>query len=249
MDFKDISSRFKKNKENQRSESAPAAPVSFSESYRIRGKMIGVLLRDARQNSGRTVEECARLLRVSAEQMEAWEFGDAVPSLPQLEILAYFLDVPISHFWGMDTLSADGKGADAQTEYMALRDRMVGALLRQAREEAQISAEDLSEVSGISVAQLDHYELGEISIPMHELSVLAGGVRKNMSYFLEGSSHIGKLLTMREEWQHFSQLPEDIRKFAADPLNLGFLEIAIMFREMPTDKLRRVAESMLDITM
>jgi hypothetical protein len=57
------------------------------------------------------------------------------------------------------------------------------------------------------------------------------------------------LLTMREEWQHFSQLPEDIRKFAADPLNLGFLEIAIMFREMPTDKLRRVAESMLDITM
>ena len=33
--------------------------------------MVGVLVRDARQNAGRTLEECARKLQVTPEQVEA----------------------------------------------------------------------------------------------------------------------------------------------------------------------------------
>src|SRR5690606_29217382 len=106
MDFKDISSRLKATKEQEAARTSPK-PVDVGESYRIRGKMLGVLLRDARQQAGRSLEDCARLLRVAPEQVEAWEYGDSVPSLPQLEILAYYLDVPVSHFWGMNTLEGD----------------------------------------------------------------------------------------------------------------------------------------------
>ena len=249
MNFKDISSRFKSSKE-QAGKPEPK-PVDFEESYRIRAKMIGVLLRDARLSAGRSIEECARLLRVSSQQVEAWEYGDEVPSLPQLEVIAYYLDVPVSHFWGLDTLEGDQGEArrDTQMEYMALRDRMIGVLLRQAREEANLSLEELSATSHIPVERIQQYEMGEAALPMHELSVLASGVRKNNSYFLENSSHIGQLLATREDWKHFADLPDDIRQFAADPLNLGFIEIAIMFKQMPTDKLRRIAESMLEITM
>ncbi|MBZ0297659.1 MAG: helix-turn-helix domain-containing protein [Anaerolineae bacterium] len=249
MDFKDISSRLKANRE-QTSTSEPRE-MDYEESYRIRGKMIGVLLRDARTNAGRSIEDCARVVRVEPEQIEAWEYGDRVPSLPQLEILAYYLDVPVSHFWSMETLGGDQHSSprDAQREYMALRDRMIGVLLRQAREDQNLTLEAVSETSHIPVDVLTSYELGELSLPMHELSVLAGLVRKNTNYFLESSGHIGHLLAVREEWSHFTDLPEEIRQFAADPLNLGFIEIAIMFKQMPTDKLRRIAESMLEITM
>lgn len=249
MDFKDISSRLKASKGPE--PAGTQQPMDYEESYRIRGKMIGVLLRDARQKAGRGIDECAGLLRVPPEQLEAWEYGDSVPSLPQLEILAYYLDVPVSHFWGAETLEGDDGAArrDSQTEYMALRDRMIGVMLRQAREEAGLSVEEVSAASAIPAEHIQAYELGEQAVPVHELSVLASGVRKNTNYFLESSSHIGQLLTMREEWKHFASLPEDIRRFAADPLNLGFIEIAIMFKQMPTDKLRRVAESMLEITM
>lgn len=249
MDFKDISSRLKANKE-QTSKSEPHE-VDFEESYRIRGKMIGVLLRDARLSAGRSIEDCARVLRMTPGQVEAWEYGDAVASLPQLEILAYYLDVPVSHFWSMETLEGDQahKPRDAQGEYMALRNRMIGVLLRQAREEQQLTLEEVSAVSHIPVDILTNYELGETSLPMHELSVLAGIVRKNTNYFLESSSYIGQLLTIREEWGHFTDLPEEVRQFAADPLNVGFIEIAIIFKQMPSDKLRRIAESMLEITM
>jgi transcriptional regulator with XRE-family HTH domain len=246
MDFKDISARMKQ----QRGDEPEAQPLDIEESYRIRGRMVGVLLRDARLSVGRSVEDCARLLRVAPEQIEAWEFGDSVPTLPQLEILAYFLDVPVSHFWGSNTLeSNDAKAVDTQAEYMALRDRMIGAMLRQAREALTMTLDDLAAATGIPSARINQYELGEIELPMHELTVLSAGVKKNMDYFLETSSHIGELLALREEWKHFADLPDEIRQFAANPLNVGFIEIAIMLSEMPTDRLRRVGESVLNITL
>ena len=245
-DFKSISARFKKTTE---AEETPTE-VDFAESFRIRAKMVGLLLLDARTKAGRSLDDCANLLRVSAGEVESWEYGDATPSLPQLELLAFYLDVPISHFWGMDTLQATAADfVNAQDEYLSLRDRMIGALLRIAREEADISLEALSAETGVPAEQINQYELGETSVPMHELTVLSNAVKKNVSYFLESGSHLGDWLAMREEWKHFTKLPPDLRKFAANPLNIGFLEIAILFSQMPADKLRRVGESVLNISM
>ncbi|MDZ4769821.1 MAG: helix-turn-helix transcriptional regulator [Chloroflexota bacterium] len=225
-------------------------PTDHYESYKIRARMVGVLLRDARIKAQRTVEECAGLLRITADQYERWEYGDEVPSLPQLELLAYFLDVPISHFWSVDTLEASAQDpARTQIDYLGLRDRMIGALLRIAREERGLSLEALSDETGVAVAQIESYEMGAIPVPMHELTVLSNPLRKSMTYFLESSSHLGELLMLREEWKHFTGLPEDIRKFAANPLNVGFIEIAILFSQMPADSLRRVGESVLNISL
>ena len=48
-----------------------------------------------------------RLLNVENQLIESWEYGDAAPTLPQLELLAYYLDVPVSHFWSMKTIETD----------------------------------------------------------------------------------------------------------------------------------------------
>jgi hypothetical protein len=70
-----------------------------------------------------------------------------------------------------------------------------------------------------------------------------------MDYFLDASSHIGVLLQMRQEWQKFARLDDDVRDFVANPINVGFMQIAMMFSKMPTEQLRLVAEGMLEITM
>jgi transcriptional regulator with XRE-family HTH domain len=246
-DMSQIAARFKRVRQTEEEETSK--PHDFDTSYQLRAKMLGVLLRDARLGAVRSVEDCARLLRVLPQQVEAWEYGDSVPSLPQLELLANFLDVPISHFWGTETLSEDrGTKVDAQVQYMALRDRMVGALLRKAREDQQIDLAEVADRSGLSEGLLNAYELGEQSIPMHELSVLSSIVKKNMNYFLESSSQIGELLSLKEMWKHFSNLPEEVREFAANPVNIGFIEVALMLSKMPVDKLRTVGASILDIT-
>src|SRR3954462_10434345 len=105
MDFKNVSARLK-SKTAQSGEGAQPHQHDFAESYRIRARMIGVLIHDARLNAERSVEECADLLRVTPQEMQAWEYGDSAPSLPQIELLAFYLGVPVSHFWGTDTLEA-----------------------------------------------------------------------------------------------------------------------------------------------
>ena len=229
----------------------PTTAADPGEAYRIRAKMIGVLLRDARQNAGRSIEDCAAVLHLSPDVFEAWEFGDDAPSLPQLEIVAYFLGVPVSHFWAASTFEAerDEHSENAQAEYQAIRDRMIGVLLRQAREDQKLSLDELNRLSGLPVALLERYELGELSLPMSELSALASILKKNMGYFLETSSYIGDFLALREEWEKFAAMPEDLRRFAANPLHAGFLEIALLLSQMPADRLRRVGESILNITM
>ncbi len=250
MDLKDAASRLK-SKGLGKGQSAQPKELDWAESYRLRARMLGVLLQDARLNAERSVRECAELLRVAPEVIQAWEYGDDVPSLPQLELLAYYFGVPLSHFWGNDTLEARyGRHSNIQEAYLALRDRMIGALLNQARQEAGLSIEELAAATHLPEDRLRACEMGEQPLPMHELNVVAGAVRKNISYFLETGGHVGGALARQEEWQRFSNLPEELRAFVANPRNLGYLEIALMFSQMPTEKLRQIGESMVNnITM
>lgn len=248
VDFKDIASRMKK----VRDQNAPEAdkPFDHTEAYRLRGKMLGVLIRDARIAAARSVQECARLLRVEPAVIEAWEFGEDVPSLPQLELLAYYLDVPLSHFWGQKTLEENPESmAERQPEYIVLRQRIVAALLRQAREERELSIADVAAHAEIDEADIARYEAGEVAIPLNHLTVLASVVDRNMNYFTEATGHIGQMLQSREEWKRFVELDDDVRQFVSNPVNIGFIKIAMMFSQMPTDDLRKVGASMLDISM
>jgi transcriptional regulator with XRE-family HTH domain len=250
-DLKDFAARMKaaKEKKLQESGNAPRA-YDFAESYRIRSKMLGVLIRDARLNAARTIEDCARLLSIDPAQIEAWEYGEDAPSLPQLELLAFYLDVPVSHFWGLSTMGNDKSQAiTAQSEFTQLRDRMVGALLRQAREEAGVELGEVAELSQLSAELLEQYELGDVSIPMSELSMLSTIVNKNMDYFVETTSFVGELLKVHSEWKRFTDLDPEIREFAANPLNVAFIKIAITFSKMPVDQLRKAAEGLLEIAM
>ncbi len=247
MDFKDFSARMK---QAQKSDEPEQKPYNFGESYRLRSKMLGVLIRDARLNAARTIDDCARLLSIEPSIIESWEYGETAPTLPQIELLAYYLDVPVSHFWSLKTLDQDkAEKVAAQSEYMALRDRMIGALLQQARQERDLSHEDVAQQAQIPVEAIQAYEIGETPIPMHQLAVIANIVNKNVDFFLETSSYVGELLRMREEWKHFSDLDPEIREFAANPLNIGFIQIAITFSKLSADKLRLAAEGMLEIAM
>jgi len=249
MDFKDFAAKMKEKK-GQSADIPAEMPYDFAEAYRLRAKMMGVLLCDARTSAARTMEDCARLLHVSVEQIQGWEFGDDSPSLPQLELLAYYLDVPVSHFWGIQTATITRAGGEAiQPEYISLRNRMIGALLHQARDEMKLDLAQVSEQAGIAPNILESYELGDVPPPMPVLLTLADIYRKSVPYFLETSGQIGELLMMREAWKHFMSLPEDVRAFAANPLNVGFIHIAVLLSQMPADRLRQVGASILDITM
>ncbi len=64
----------------------------------LRHKLIGTVLRKARTEAGKSLEEVAQALGSSPEQIARYEYGQEPISLPELEELARFLGISILEF-------------------------------------------------------------------------------------------------------------------------------------------------------
>jgi transcriptional regulator with XRE-family HTH domain len=216
----------------------------------LRAKIIGALIRDARLEAQKTIDECSGIIGVSAQDFEAYELGDKAISLPELEAVAYYLHVPLDHFWDRETLVA--KEGDKKTPNMLIliriRNRMVGAMLRQARLEAQISLQELAEHLDIETSKLEAYELGMEPVPLPMLEHLSGVLNRSIREFQDQKGPVGAWNAQQRAIHDFLVLPLDIQTFITLPINRPYLDLAVRLSEMSVDKLRAVAEGLLEIT-
>jgi transcriptional regulator with XRE-family HTH domain len=216
----------------------------------IRSKTLGLLIRDARTTARRNVTECAQAIGVKPGIFRAYEEGRRAPSLPELEALVYFLDLPIDHFWSKEIKS--GKPLPHESldlsKLLPVRQRKIGALLRQSRMNASISIRNLAHETGISGARIKAYELGERPMPLPELEALVKALGGRIESFFDRTGPIGQWLMNEEAIQDFLELPLELRQFVAVPINRPYLELAMKLSNMSKDKLRSVAEDLLDIT-
>lgn len=216
----------------------------------VRAKMLGVLLRDARQSAGRTIKECAEQLGLTPGAYTAYESGEKSPSLPELELLAYALEVPLNHFFGQTTLVAqtDQRPPAPDAAVLELRDRMIGARLRQARLAAKLRLKEFAERLGIASGLLSAYEYGEKAVPLPDLEVMVNRLGLNVEDFLEPEGVVGEWESARRLFERFKALPPELRDFVVNPVNEHYLRLAQRLSQMPADQLRAIATSLLDIT-
>jgi len=217
----------------------------------LRTKKLGVLIRDARLASRRDVEECAKAIGVTKGIFRAYEEGRRSPSLPELEILVYYLKLPINHFWGQASMSEDTPSTEPLDlpRLIEVRQRMIGALLRQQRNNTSLSIKSLVLETGIPGGRIKSYELGERPIPLPELEVLATALGSRIEIFFDESGPIGQWMNSQKGIQQFLELPKELQDFVCQPVNRPYLELAVKLSSMSTDKLRSVAEGLLDITL
>ena len=216
----------------------------------IRTKKLGVLIRDARLASRRSVQECAEAIGVTKGIFKSYEEGRRSPSLPELEALIYYLKLPLNHFWGSEAKSEAAMRHEKLDlpKLLAVRQRKIGALLRQERMNASISIRNLAHETGISGARIKAYELGERPIPLPELEILVKTLGGRVESFFDRSGPIGQWMLSEEAMQHFLNMPAEMREFIALPVNRPYIELAMKLSSMSRDKLRSVAEDILDIT-
>jgi len=216
----------------------------------IRAKKLGLLIRDARVKSGKSIEECAPLMDLSPDELVAIEFGERPPTLPELEILAYFLEIPLDHFWGNETLKTDGgvKFIDPG-EIKQIRQYAIGELIRKARIEAVLSEEELANKAGISVTNLQAYEQGEVPIALPELEIVIQILNNSMENFEDQASPVGNWFMEQRNMHEFLNLPKELQEFIGKPVNRPYLELAIKLSELKVERLRALAEGLLEITL
>lgn len=218
--------------------------------FTLRAKKLGILIRDARNVSRRSTQDCATAINISENDFTAYEDGQKAPSLPQLETLAYYLGIPVDHFWSNESLTVDSNRIDESVlpRLTELRQRMIGALLRRDRLEANLSLKAVSEKSEIPAQRLKNYELGERAIPLPELEVLLNIIGGRIETFFDKGGPIGQWRTQQIATQQFLELPVELQNFVCKPVNKPYIELAIKLSDMSTEKLRSLAEDLLEIT-
>jgi transcriptional regulator with XRE-family HTH domain len=132
---------------------------------------------------------------------------------------------------------------------MTLRQRIIGALLQQARIEAKLSLEDAASQIDTDLARVTAFEMGDEPIPYFELEALAHLFGVGLDYFSDDEhGPLAKHEAEQKMWQTFKELPPDVKTFIAEPINASYLHTAMRMSEMGVEQLRGLAESILEIT-
>jgi transcriptional regulator with XRE-family HTH domain len=215
----------------------------------IRMKKLAIMIGDARRVSRRSADECAAVMGVSAEDFKSIERGKTAPSLPQLEALAYYLDVPVEHFWSNKILT-ENKVMDLTTNQTLrrLRDRYLGTRLRQLRTEASLSIETLAEKTSLPAETIEQYESGRVSIPLPDLENLVRAFNVRIEDVFDQNGPIGDWRAQNEHVRSFLELSTRHQEFISKPVNLPYLELAIRLSDLSVERLRAIAEGILEIT-
>lgn len=225
--------------------------MSHQAQIALRTRKLGVLIRDARSAARKTLSECAIAIGITPATLRAYEEGRKSPSLPELEVLAYYLDLPIQHFWSNNALSDEAPRTEPLNLKMlaAIRQRIIGALLSQKRQQFSISLKALSLETGVPVSRLKSYEVGEKPVPLAELEAILSVLGTRIEAFFDQNGPIGQWMNDQKAIQEFLDLPPELRAFVCLPVNRPYLELARNLSSLSTNKLRSVAEGLLDITL
>jgi transcriptional regulator with XRE-family HTH domain len=218
---------------------------------KIRAKKLGVLIRGARQSNHKTIHDCANAIGVPVEDFTSFEEGEKSPSLPQLEMLAFSLNVPMEYFLENELLQPEQRSPEKLDPKLiiGLRQRMIGVLLRKARLERGLTVEQIAESTGITLDQLERYEFGQQGIPLPELDAIAEQLGQTAKAFQDRNGPMGNWFIEQRSLREFKELAPELKVFVSKPVNRPYLELAQRLSEMDVQKLRMVAEGLLEITL
>lgn len=214
----------------------------------LRTSLLGATMRKIRNDSGRSQNDVAELIGCSATSYSAYERGLKAPPLPELELFAYHLNIPLETLLDPDAdLQRGETGFDPGT-LVSLRQRMIGAQLKSMREQSGLSNRILSEATNISSRRIAAFQGGKRSIPLPELESLAEALDVTIDDFVDKQGPVGEWIQDRQGMTNLGTLPQDLRAFLAEPSNLPYLHLAKLLSEIPIDNLRRVVQQFLDET-
>jgi transcriptional regulator with XRE-family HTH domain len=223
--------------------------MAQNQAIKLRSKILGVLLRDARLASGKSMKELGDVIGVSSGTISSVERGSNALSLPELELLSFFLNRPVEHFWTENIVSEEphpSQNLEAD-RLLNLRHKTIGAMLRQARTEKNLSQKDLAQRTGISSSRIRRYENGETPVPMPELEQLADVLGYSAESFADTSGPVGEWITSQRAGKTIDDLPRGLKEFIADPANKPYLELAQRLSNISTEKIRSLVDGLSEL--
>lgn len=215
----------------------------------LRNKVLGALLRQARNRAGKSLKEMAALIGTNPGRLSAYERGLKAITIPELELFSYQLNVPIGEFLREEQSAKSTKGDINPKVMISLRKRMIGALLKTHRLDANLSIRKLSRETKLPASRISAYERGVKSIPLTDLETLVERLGHRLEDYIDSEGPIGTQEMQFKTLEMFSNLQPELREFLSSPVNEPYLRLAKRLSELDVDRLRTVAEGLLEITL
>ena len=208
-------------------------------------------LKLARETAARSIHDCARLIGIGSGRYAAYEAGSRQPSMPELEQLALFLQVPLDAFFDESEIAPLVPTPIEVGEVMALRARIIGARLRKARLDSGQQLAMTALALGMRARDLERFELAEKALPVGRLELAAhhfGLQRKDLLDVEQAGSAeatAGAPPTgSRQQYAQFVKLPADVREALMLPDALVFIRAGLRLRGLRTKDLRRAGKAL-----
>ena len=212
-----------------------------------RRELLGRLLRRARLAANLSRKEAAARAGLSPSLLARCERGDATLPLPHLELLSRLYGVPVASLLEDQAVPQPPFPAEVQ-EYLAIRRKMIGVLLRQARLTRGKTLRECAEAIGYPSERLASVEFGEEDIPLPDLERLAEAIGLPLTHFVDP-----ELRPSGDRAETVlpgaAQMPEDVREFVAQPSNVLYIRVAMLLSQLSVETLRKIGEGLLDITL
>lgn len=129
-----------------------------------------------RRHKRRSIHDCATILGISNEHYLKFEEGLAPLSLPEIELLAVFFDVPLELFMEDSSTVLEETSlfeTNTKSRFTSLRHKMIQAKLVSERKKSGSSISDVAESTQLSETALQAYENGETPVPIDQLKTLS----------------------------------------------------------------------------
>lgn len=213
---------------------------------------LGKALAIQRELNERSTEETAAYLGIPSKDLRKIEKGEVSPSLPQLESLARYFNIPLDVLLSEKTEPKDASvDQNKVPAVIGLRNRIIALMLKRARVEQNMSLDDVSTTAGIEAGILEEYETGKVSIPLadlEEICSILGIAMRSLTTDAAKEPVVQKAETTTNTAEVMLQIPQELYEFVANNSNLPYLQLAKRLSEMDAAKLRTIAEGLLEIT-
>lgn len=217
-------------------------------SAQTRGQQLAQAIRDARLASRRDPEETAAAVGVTLPQYQSYENGEQAPALPTLELLAFFLNTPVERLLAAAEPLDIKRTLEMKEQYQLLRNRVIAVRLRLARAEKNLTPAEVAAAAGVEEDQLRRQEAGQEPLPLPELEQVCLAVGITAASLLDDRGLVGKWRAQAAAVDNFLSLPSEVQAFLCQPVNLPYIHLAMRLSQLSVERLRSIAEGLLEIT-
>lgn len=207
---------------------------------------VSELISQARQAAGKSTRECADALGIPIKRYTRLESGHEMPSLPEVEMLAYFFELPprVFLFEEEPEFGVPKASSEQIQQLILLRHRIISATLQLARANKKLSLKQLSAQTGIPASRIKRYELTALPIPLSELKTLCASLEIKLDDLLDQSSFAAEMQKLAQEKERYQSLPQEIKDFINEPANLPFLTLAMRLQQTGVENIESLAQGL-----